>query len=410
MKILMLITHLGYGGAEGAFTRLAAQMARRHEVHMAVFQRTLAKGGYTEVEPATALPLHCLDSARPEGRVDRWARRYRELRRLKTHLRPDATISFLSGPNLLNVIAKGPGLTVPSIRGSRRYEANSSKIERWLYRWLLDPLTTWGADALVCVSEGVRREMSGRRGDRPGSKFHTISGYVEPEALFRAAAQPVADDLKPLSRVPTIVAAGRMSREKGFDHLIRVFAGVKSEVPSARLLLIGDGPLVETLKRLCAELGLTAGSDAGNDVIMAGYRENPVSYFQLAKVFVLSSLSEGLPNILIEALAAGIPVVAADAPWGVDEVLGVSAGARGRAHRRSEPLEAPYGILMPMIDDPRHYAAWERILVHQLQNADLSNTSSERRRRRVRDFDCASAALQWEGLLHQLKARKGEVP
>lgn len=394
----MLIAELGYGGAESAFVRLARELARRHEVDIAVFKERYAVEGYTATDLPQGLRIHRLDHGNP-GRVRRWLDRLRRLRTLKRELRVDATISFLTGPNLLNAVARGPGLTIVSVRGSRRYEGHSTRLLKWVYRWLVDPVTHTLADAVVCVSEGVRREIGGRR-----AKFRTIRGYVDAEALIESAPTPIEPHLEPLAGQPVIVAAGRLSREKGFQHLIHVFAKVRERVPGAKLLLIGDGPLRSDLEDLCRKLALNSedGLEIDRDIMFLGYRSDPHRYFRLAKAFVVSSASEGFPNVLVEALAAGVPVVAGDVPWGTREAMGLPPDPQGRPFPRREPLNTEYGVLMPRIDDPAHHAAWARVLEAQLGRPVPKPAEVARRRIRVRELSCESAAAKWETLIEEL--------
>lgn len=405
MRILMLITELGYGGAESAFLRLAREFARDHQVEIALFQDRYASGSYAATPIASDLPIHLLDDDPAAGLLVRWARRSRRLRALKRSMGADATVSFLSGPNLLNALTGGPGLRLLSIRGSRSFEANASRFQRWLYRWLLDPLTNGRADAVVCVSEGLRREMAGRA----AGKFHAITGYVDPEALIASAQAPIEPHLARLGEWPVLVAAGRLSREKGFQHLIPLFAKVREQVSDAKLLLIGDGPLLPDLQALSQAHGLPCGRGeqglGDQAVIFLGHRSDPNRYFRLARLFVLCSSNEGFPNILVEALASGIAVVAADAPWGAREALGLAADPHNRPFPRAEPAETDYGTLMPRIDRPEYAEQWVRVLVDKLRQSKPDDAAVARRRDRVRQLSCAAAAAKWIQLMQRLTAR-----
>lgn len=406
----MLITQLGYGGAESSFLRLARELCRRHKVEIVVFTETYGRGGYTETAAPEGFVLHRLDSAQPQLRLMRWWRRVRRLYALKREFRADATISFLTGPNLLNALARPRGRTIVSVRGSRRFDAQLSQFQRWCYRWLVDPITHALADAVVCVSEGLRLEIGGQRGAHH-YKFRAISGYVDSECLIAAAQGEIEPELEQLATMPVIVSAGRISREKGFQHLVRVFAGVREHVPDAKLLLIGDGPFRNELEVQCANVGLAHGALPDCDVILLGFRPQPHRYFRLGRTFALPSSSEGFPNIVVEALAAGTSVVAADMPWGTREVLGVAADPANRPFPRREAFEAPYGILMPPIDETRFDCEWVKILTEQLRQPPLTPEEVTRRRNRVRQLSCASAAARWEELLEELiVSHQGETP
>lgn len=406
MNILMLITQLGYGGAESAFVRLARELAKRHTVDIAVFVEGYGTEGYAEIGLPSDLQIHRLDPPETHGRIARWLGRRRELARLRRSLSTEATISFLSGPNLLNSVSPGPGLKLVSVRGSRRYDAHASLAQRLCYCWLIDPLTHWFADAVVCVSQGLALEIGDRRAASLQGKVRAISGYVDADALISAVSAPVETELEPLAELAVIAAAGRLSPEKGFQHLIRVFAGVRCKVAGARLLIVGDGPYRQRLEEDCRGLGLTFGPPNGGfdvpDVIFLGFRDQPHRYFRLARSFALPSSSEGFPNILVEALAAGVAVAAADVPWGAREVLRVPADPQNRPFPRAEPHETPFGFLLPRIDDRRFDEKWIETLSQQLRAPAPSREEIAIRQARVRELSCARAAKQWEALLAEL--------
>jgi len=111
-----------------------------------------------------------------------------------------------------------------------------------------------------------------------------------------------------------IIGIGRLTRQKDFGTLIRAFAEVRKRIPS-RLLILGEGEDRRSLEQLCQSLGIS------DDVDFPGFVVNPHAFLARAAVFVLSSRWEGLGNVLVEALAAGIPVVSTDCPNGPSEIL-----------------------------------------------------------------------------------------
>jgi glycosyltransferase involved in cell wall biosynthesis len=144
-----------------------------------------------------------------------------------------------------------------------------------------------------------------------------------------------------------ILAAGRLDPQKDFATLIRAFARVRQGRP-ARLMILGAAnptnlAFAEELRALPGDLGV------GEDVAMPGFVDNPLAFMARASVFVLSSLYEGLPGVLIQALACGCPVVSTDCPSGPAEVLD---------HGRFGPLvpvgdvAALAGAIEQVLDDP----------------------------------------------------------
>jgi len=132
------------------------------------------------------------------------------------------------------------------------------------------------------------------------------------------------------------MGVGRLSQQKDFGTLIKAFSLVRKHHP-CRLMILGEGNKRAELESLISDL------DIANDVSMPGFQSNPYAWVKHASVFVLSSLWEGSPNVLTEALAIGIPSVANLCPSGPDEVL----------------QDGKYGELIPMQD---HEAMSEAII------------------------------------------------
>jgi glycosyltransferase involved in cell wall biosynthesis len=406
VKILMLITELGYGGAERAFLGLAGELAKRHRVEIALFKRHYASGSYARAEQEVGLPVHLLDPAEGD-RTARWRHRVARLRALKDSFQPDATISFLTGTNQLNALTRRRDKVVVSVRGTRRYDRSQSARLRLLHAWALDPLNYLLADAVVSVSESLTREISGARGVDPSAKFRTISGYVDSARLIATASDPIEPEVAVLAGFPLLIGAGRMAPEKGFQHLVRRFAAIKPALPEAKLLLVGDGPAVGALKGQARGLGLTVGdAEAGDftpfDVIFLGFRPDPHRYYRLGRAFVLSSMTDGFPNTLAEALATGVPILAVDAPWGAREVLGLPADPMNRPFATTQPIETKLGALMPRMDRPEFALMWDETLLDRLRHDRRSPELAKRQRDRLFELDVTNAAAKWDEMLEEL--------
>lgn len=169
------------------------------------------------------------------------------------------------------------------------------------------------ADCVVGPSRGVVddvREITGL----PADRFRVIVNPVyRPEITELARQQPEHPWLAD-GDVPVIVAAGKLKPQKDYPTLLEAFARVREQRP-VRLIILGRGPLREALTAQAEALGISA------DLDMPGHVKNPYAFFGNAAAFVLSSAWEGLPNVLIEAMACGSPVVSTDCPSGPIEIL-----------------------------------------------------------------------------------------
>lgn len=173
---------------------------------------------------------------------------------------------------------------------------------RPLYNWI-DRVCLPYYERVVCVSEDLR-QRSLECGVRP-DRCLVIENGIDTEQHRRRFDLASAKRRLGLSPGRAVVGAvGRLSAEKGFDLLIRAFADLVRSKDDVQLLLVGDGSERPRLEALITELGL------GDRVRLLGFRADTLDVFESMDVYALSSRSEGLPNVLLEAMAVGVPVVA----------------------------------------------------------------------------------------------------
>ncbi|GJD47482.1 D-inositol-3-phosphate glycosyltransferase [Methylobacterium crusticola] len=161
----------------------------------------------------------------------------------------------------------------------------------------LSPLLTRRAARTVCVSQSLRRHLV--------EEWRGLAARVVaiPNAIPVEAARAALGEAELLARPATIVALGRLVREKDFPTLIRAAARLPGD---ATLVIHGEGPERGALQALANDLGF------GARLVLPGYAANPWPAYGEGRVFALSSLSEGFGNVVVEALASGLPVVATD--------------------------------------------------------------------------------------------------
>ncbi len=168
-------------------------------------------------------------------------------------------------------------------------------------------------DGLVTVSQGVKDDVVAITAMAPDN-IRVIPNPVITPALAAAARQSAGHPWVDEKDLPLITAVGRLTRQKDFPTLLRAFARVAAEHP-ARLVILGEGADRERLLGLASELGV------GRRLALPGFQDNPHAWVAASDLFVLSSLWEGSPNALTEAMALGVPVVATDCPSGPSELL-----------------------------------------------------------------------------------------
>ena len=394
----MVIPHLGYGGAERAFLRLADFLSTSHEVTIALMADDWCEDGSRAAQAQTSLRVVMLDDDRKPtsgllAKTMRWFRMGKRLRALKDE--HDVAISFLSGANLLNSLIGPKSKTVVSVRGSRAHDFQVSRWSRFSWLRLWDPLIYRRARHVVAASCGLRREII-ESCAAAGGKTVAIEGTIVLEQLLEKVEADPGSDAAGLEGFETIVSFGRLHPTKGFDFLLRVFSVVRRSRQNARLLLIGDGPESSRLQMQAQELGLRTGGLedlARADVIFAGFRSNPLVYLRLCKVFVFPSRTEGLPNALIEALASGIPVLAADCHWGPRSILSGTCGG-DEAMQTAQAMRLPHGVLLPVPEAMDALATWSREILEVLEHP-VERRTPQQVLAAIERFDISTTGPEW---------------
>lgn len=248
-----------------------------------------------------------------------WALRY--LPALAAYLaerRPVAMLSANSWPNLVAIWARRVAAVETRIVVSERVhlsERVSQLNDKWRWRHLPDLIHANypEAAAIIAVSQGVADDLMRAADLAPGSAVAVPNPVVTAELLAQAE-EPNSDPWLAAGEPPLVLAVGRLHPQKDFPTLIRAFARARAVRP-LRLVILGEGAERGRLERLCAELGVAG------DVRLPGFAANPFSYMSRSAVFALSSAYEGLPGVLIQALACGCPSVSTDCPSGPAEIL-----------------------------------------------------------------------------------------
>ena len=310
--------------------------------------------------------------------VDLGRRARNGLGRAVTYLRreqPDAIISARNYVNLLMLaahrIARSEARLIWSFHTHRSAEiARANRMQR-----LMDHLALYfiaAPDARVAVSAGVAADL--RTALRHPPQIDVIlnpawsparaAQALEPcphPWLAARAPWPAGATPDPGTPAPVLVAMGRLAVQKDFPTLLRAFADLHQTRPGARLIILGEGPERDRLTRLCHDLGLSMDVD----VAMPGHVASPLAWLSRADLFVLSSLWEGLPMVLVEALGAGLRIVSADCPSGPDEVL--ADGRLGLLVPPGDPAALAQAIgqaLDQPADPPRQIAEAARFSAH----------------------------------------------
>ena len=239
---------------------------------------------------------------------------------LARYLRTERPVALLSVITYTNVIAllaqrmvnfKGKVMVIEHNTFSP-WNQQFPKITRWLLPKLVASCYPW-AGRIIAVSEGVADDLCEATG-LSRKKVQVIHNPVITDQLRAQTRIPLYHPWYEPGQPPVLLAVGRLSPEKDFPTLIKAFDRVRRLRP-VRLLILGEGEMRTELQSLITSLGLD------QDVSLPGFVDNPYHYMAHSAMLILSSLWEGLPTVLVEALYCGTPIVATDCPSGPREIL-----------------------------------------------------------------------------------------
>ncbi|HEY3283975.1 MAG TPA: glycosyltransferase [Armatimonadota bacterium] len=370
-RVCYVIDNLNRGGTQKVLRQLAQGLSERG------YQQTVLC--LNQADPDVVEALH-LGGARVEV-LGRWGLLTGAAqRRALAHLwQADIAQTFLFYSDVLGR-TWARAARVPVIVSSLR----AVNYDKKPWQLWLDRRTAGLADRVIINAEEIRPFCVAREGVRP-DQVHLIHNGVEiPEPLSEDARENLRHALKVPAGAPLLASAGRLRPQKGFSTLLQAMPAILRQHPQARLLIAGEGPLAPILEAQARALGI------GASVSLLGRRCDLPRVLGASDLFVLPSLWEGMPNILMEAMAAGLPCVATQVS-GVPELI----------------PDARHGLLVPPGDSEHLAMAVVQLLGEPSLRRELGEAG---RRRMARDFGVANMVgafdQLYQGLLVECAQRR----
>ena len=349
IKVALFLPNLSGGGAERVFAVLAEGLVARGIKTEVVLVR--AEGPHLAAVEAIVpvVDLHVSATRHSLLPLARYLRRSR----------PDVLVAALGHANIMAVPARKFARveTAVVVTQHLRVPTRSSSLEDRLWSGLRARFYP-SADAIVAVSRDMAEGLARSLGV-PRDRIDVIANPVITSDLARLGGVPPEHPWFAPGEPRVLLGIGRLDRQKDFPTLIRAFAQLRRQ-RLVRLLILGEGPDRQALESLVREL------DIADDVALPGFVSNPYAYLSRAAAFVLSSIYEGLPTVIIEALALGTPVVSTDCPSGPREIL--EGGRLGRL----VPIQNPDALAVAIaqtLDEPRQPVPAERLQPYRQADA-----------------------------------------
>ncbi|MDJ0707803.1 MAG: glycosyltransferase [Leptolyngbyaceae cyanobacterium MO_188.B28] len=382
-RIAFLLKTLEVGGIERVVLNLLGALAKRQDIQLDLVVAQ-AKGGFLEQVPSNVrvIDLNTCIENRTRSLVKAVPAIAGYLRREK----PDVLLAHLPIVNVLASIAKTlarspvrlilvehtlPFNRLVQVETAANPNAKSPTHNTPDLLTTLLPLMMRGwyprAHAVVTVSHGMAQELETALSMKSGSVQVIYNPVVDDSLLQKSRSAPDHPWLQP-EQPPVFIAVGRLTVQKDYPTLIHAFAKLRQQ-ESARLIILGEGESRSELESLIHQLDLTA------DVSLPSVTHNPYAYMSHASVLVLSSKWEGLPTVLIEAMACGCQVVSTNCPHGPSEILD----------------QGKYGWLVP-VEDPSSLASAMKAALH-------NSMDPEKLTRRANDFGLAQAIANYLAIM-----------
>lgn len=359
-KLLLISPMLHQGGFERVCITTARLLKPYYDVSIVIFDDADIA---FDIRGLSIINIHLGVRNGKLAKITNLMRRAVRVRKLKQRMKPVIAYSFGPSANMVNALSKTSLTRV--FLGLRGYQdvADDPKMKLYVRK----------ADRIICCSKEIEAIVQEKYGYLQTA---TLYNPYDAEGITELSKEKVTDlpwKMENEDRPRILIGVGRDDPIKGFWHLIKAFYLVQKEIPQMRLIIMGDGSF-EQAKSLVSELQLE------QKVYFPGVRKNPYKYLAVSEMFLLSSYTEGFPNVLVEAMILGRPLISTDCKTGPAEIL----------------EHGKYGILVPDMGDTEDYSGdtiseketyFAEKIIEVLKDSERQKELSELERKRAGEFD-----------------------
>lgn len=359
-KLLLISPMLHQGGFERVCITTARLLKPYYDVSIVIFDDADIA---FDIRGLSIINIHLGVRDGKLAKITNLMRRAVRVRKLKQRMKPVIAYSFGPSANMVNALSKTSLTRV--FLGLRGYQdvADDPKMKLYVRK----------ADRIICCSKEIEAIVQEKYGYLQTA---TLYNPYDAEGITELSKEKVTDlpwKMEDEDRPRILIGVGRDDPIKGFWHLIKAFYLVQKEIPQMRLIIMGDGSF-EQAKSLVSELQLE------QKVYFPGVRKNPYKYLAASEMFLLSSYTEGFPNVLVEAMILGRPLISTDCRTGPAEILD----------------HGKYGILVPDMGDTEDYSGdtiseketcFAEKIIEVLKDSERQKELSELERKRAGEFD-----------------------
>jgi len=419
IKLLFIIPNLAGGGAERVCVNICKGLKNyeNYKIYLVLFQKILKY----EITDEETISMDIEGSSNILGKIKNFLLRFYRLLKIKKEINPDVCISFLESADFLNLITKfGKHKVILTIHNTMSeyfkqfYDSSlSQKLASVVYNNSYKFLAK-KANLIICVSHGIAKDFV-ESYNVDSSKIKVIHNPINLNEIEKLCKENL-NEYELIFKHPVLITTGRLTKQKGQWYLLRVFKALKEKHKDLKLVILGEGELKDYLVKLSQELRLKTyvwdedKLSESFDVYFLGFQKNPFKFIARSKLFVFPSLWEGFGNVLVEAMACGVPVVSSDCRSGPREILAPNTDFN---YQTQKPEFAEYGVLMPVFDVKYKSAEepleereimWVKTIDKLLEDEDLRKHYSEKAKQRAEDFRIEKIVEEWNRCLINLIA------
>ena len=308
-KVLIVVPSLMFGGgAEKVASTLSLNLSRNYDISVLTFFH------YDDIYPFKGKYYTIQEPHLFGGLI----LRYYKIHKIIKSINPDIIITFMNKTSFwvipIKYLSKINAPLIISVNTNPNFHYRKRIYGKYLIRFLYKLKKV---NIIVPVSKGLKKILNYKY-KLNNDKITPIYNGFDIESIQQLAKENISDYKSIFNDASIIkfITIGRLSKEKGHKYLIKAFSKVIREIPNSRLFIIGEGILKLKLQKLIKS------NHVENKVFLLGTKKNPYKYISKADIFVLSSLHEGLPTVLIEALACNLPIISTNCETGPNEILG----------------------------------------------------------------------------------------
>jgi len=369
-KLLLTINSLRSGGAERVVSQLLNHLQNDFEIHLALYNKVI------EYDIPAGINIIDLKQSEADNQLLTLLKLPLLSYRLSRYCKKNGishSVAFLNRPCYINALMKNWwGYRGRIVMCERTYQSamlqTKDPVSRAITKFLVK-YSYRNADLVLANSEATKKDLEENL--QVSTPIQVIHNPIDIEELQVKMKEPVSMEFSP--DIFYFVSVGNFRKEKNYPLLLDAFAAIKD--PNCKLLLVGGGYLEDELKKKVSTLGM------GSGIIFCGRDNNPFKYMQHSDCFVMCSDVEGFPNVLLEAVACGKPVISTDCKSGPRELLAPGTDIFSQLQDGYSIEE--YGILTAV----GNAAALTQAMLKMMQDASLRNRLKQNAAARGAEFD-----------------------